>query len=159
MLNSSVLGAALAPCRWSALGVVGGKEGRSGEEGLNWEGGSRTGGEELFWGSGLGVGRGIDLGIGNVLGVGSVHGIDIRAVRCVRFARFSRQNRVCQIRGQKLFVMFLQLPFVEDLTLEVPILHIEVHAIGCSMFTHVLRLLFIQSNKTFVRDWDSSHRP
>ncbi len=32
MLKSFVLGSALVPCRWSALAVVGGKEGRSGEE-------------------------------------------------------------------------------------------------------------------------------
>jgi hypothetical protein len=57
----------------------------------------------------------------------------------------------------KLIVMFLQLPFIEDLALNVQMLHIKSHRVQSSMFKHArsndLGLTFTPFKKVLVRSW------
>ncbi len=85
------------------------------------------------------------LGEENNLGIESVHCGAISVIGCVRSAGFRCRNSIYNICQTKLIFMFLQLPFVENLALNVQMLHIKVHKVRHSMFLR-------------ARDWDASVR-
>ncbi len=54
------------------------------------------------------------------------------AFRFISFARFIRWNRIYRFRGMKTFLVFLQLPLVGHLALDVQLVHVQVHHVHCS---------------------------
>ncbi len=115
--------------------------------------------EDLFRGLGEDLFRGFGEDLFRGLGEEIFWNV-ANAFRYIRFARFIRwRNSIYRFRGMKTFLVFLQLPLVDHLALDVQLVHVHVHHVHCSTSTQSRRLSSKPFKKVLVRGWDASLCP
>jgi hypothetical protein len=83
-------------------------------------------GKEMSWGLGEDLFQGLREDLFRELGEEMFWDV-VNAFRYISFARFIRWNSIYKFRGMKTFLIFLQLPLVDHLALDVQLVHVQVH--------------------------------